>query len=394
MQEKLPISLVTIVRNAGGRLRKLIEAHRDLVSEVIVVDQGSTDGTYEEAVELADKVFRKKRKGVSDPDRLWAHSLGSYTYVLYLDDDESLSIKAREALTAFVKADFDCIWFNRLNLVDGVDIFPILKEDPQLRLFKRGSVRYAEKDHVYPEVANGVKVAHSPYEIIHERTLVGMKASNLGREGLYSKKHIEMQHHFIQEVEALVLENQGFTENWYSSSQLNSLRGACGKVTKLEGAVIEIGCWEGKSTCTIANMLKDDVVQAVDTWQGNLTEGESHPSVVAAKERDVFGQFNRNVERLTKGNVNPLISDCFDYIQALDVPVKFAHIDAAHDYASVKKTIASLKKHLVVGGVLCGDAFISANAKRSDLGGGVERAVVEECPGFVSQENFWYWINK
>lgn len=202
--DKLPISLVVITYNDADRLEKLLTKHKPLVAEVIVVDQGSTDHTRKVCDALADKTFYRRRKGVSDPDRQWAHSLGSQPYVLYLDTDESLSEEAEKLLPEVVKADFDCVWFNRQNFVDGVDIYPILKDDPQLRLFKRGSVRYPEKDHHYPEVATNVKMLHSEANILHNRDMEGMKKAHRSRESLYSPKHVEMQNRFLSEVEKLL----------------------------------------------------------------------------------------------------------------------------------------------------------------------------------------------
>jgi cephalosporin hydroxylase len=203
-----------------------------------------------------------------------------------------------------------------------------------------------------------------------------------------------MQNRFIEKVEGIVTENKGFTENWYSNDQLVELAETCKAVRDLSGDVIEIGCWEGKSTCIIANALLGDTVIAVDTWKGNLSEGDNHPSVIAAQQRDVLSRFTENVAKFTKGNVQPVVSDCFEFLKQHKQKVKFAHLDAGHDYASVKNAIEMLKPLLVRGAVLCGDDFMSANATRADLGGGVEKAVTEACPGFVSKSNFWYWINK
>ena len=41
--------------------------------------------------------------------------------------------------------------------------------------------------------------------------------------------------------------------------------------------------------------------------------------------------------------------------------------------------------------ILCGDDYFSANINRKDLGGGVERAVIEMCPFHVRRGNFWYY---
>ena len=49
---------------------------------------------------------------------------------------------------------------------------------------------------------------------------------------------------------------------------------------------------------------------------------------------------------------------------------------------------------LVPLGVLCGDDFLSAHARRADLDGGVERAVRKLLPKFKAVQNFWHWQQK
>jgi glycosyltransferase involved in cell wall biosynthesis len=389
----LPISLVAIVRNAGGRVKALIEKHRDVVSEVIIVDQMSTDGTYEEALQYADKVFRKRNKGTADPDRNWAFSLASQPYVLYLDDDEYLTDEAKQVLPHVLATDGDVFWLKRQNFVDGVSIEEIMGDDIQCRLFKCGAVRFPDEIHRYPEQAVNTKVFYLDVAIRHDRTFAQLVKSNKAREVIASKEDIEKQNSFISKVEALLKEKDGFSENWYSSSQLESLKDAVRRTLDLEGDTVEIGCWEGKSSCAIANEIAPKRLLAVDTWQGNLAEGEDHLSVVLAKKRDVFKAFQENVQKRTKGNVTTFKQDCFEFLKNFEGKVRFCHIDAAHDYDSVKRTIEALKPKLVKGAVLCGDDFMSANADRVDLNGGVERAVRECCPGFSSKENFWMWIN-
>ena len=141
-----------------------------------------------------------------------------------------------------------------------------------------------------------------------------------------------------------------FNENWYSDEQASLLASLGRSVRSLDGAVIEIGCWEGKSTCALANAVYPDVVIAVDSWKGNIDENLNHPSVHIAKSRDVLSVFKSNVARLTKGNVDIVVADCHNFLAAHKEPVKFCHIDACHDYLSVARTIRVLLPSVVPGG--------------------------------------------
>jgi Methyltransferase domain len=97
------------------------------------------------------------------------------------------------------------------------------------------------------------------------------------------------------------------------------------------------------------------------------------------------------MKTLTLGNVQSHVMRSQDFFASFDQPIKFCHIDASHDYPSVKAEIEAALRLLLSGGILCGDDFQSASAQRADLQGGVERAVRELLGGFQSIGNFWFW---
>lgn len=189
-----------------------------------------------------------------------------------------------------------------------------------------------------------------------------------------------------------------FNEIWYSDSQCDNIAELIKQTADIKGLNIEIGCWEGKSTIALANACFPEFLYCNDTWEGNIEEakvtGLSHPSVEIISKRDVFGTFNNNMKNETKGNYIIIKKDCHDWLISIKEEIKFVHIDASHDYFSVKKTILEILPNLVYGGILCGDDFLSAGMNRLDLYGGVERAVRELLPGFKSIDNLWYWKNE
>jgi glycosyltransferase involved in cell wall biosynthesis len=195
-----PITLVVICRNAAGRLKKLIESHRDVVSEVIVCDQFSTDGTYEEAEQYADFVVQRRCKGTADPDRNWAFDLASQDYVLYLDDDECLTEEAKKVLPEILATRADAFWFKRDNYVDGVDITEIMGDDRQCRLFRKGSVRFPSRIHTYPEAAIGLNTFYLDVAIRHDRGFDQMVKANRLREVVANDEDVKTQNDFIKKV--------------------------------------------------------------------------------------------------------------------------------------------------------------------------------------------------
>jgi predicted O-methyltransferase YrrM len=182
-----------------------------------------------------------------------------------------------------------------------------------------------------------------------------------------------------------------FHEDWYPDVQLERLVSAFARVRYVAGAVMEIGCWEGKSTIALANACYPDILDAVDTWAGSADEDPQHPTVLIAAQRDVYAQFLKNVKALTRGNIRPVRNDCHNVLSTWSQPLKFVHVDASQDYRSVWRTLLACVPLLVPGGVLCGDDFETADLTRTDLDGGVERAVREVLPAFERQHNFWLW---
>jgi Methyltransferase domain len=186
-----------------------------------------------------------------------------------------------------------------------------------------------------------------------------------------------------------------FHEDWYGDEQVSVVCNLLKEVKDINGSIIEIGCWEGKSTYNLANACHPENLICNDTWLGNVEEskitGNLHPTEIIVKERDVYGIFMKNMETLTKGNFSVVKEDCSVWLETYTSPVKFCHIDASHEYESVHKTISQLLPKMVLGGILCGDDFMTSNKNRDDLHGGVERAVEELLPNFKNINNLWFW---
>lgn len=189
-----------------------------------------------------------------------------------------------------------------------------------------------------------------------------------------------------------------FTETWYSDKQCETVANLARQAPS-DGEIIEIGCWEGKSTTAIANAVFPRNVFAIDHWLGNLEEDPNHPSVIAAQQRDVYKTFLANCKQLTKGNIIPIRRAWQDAWPILfsNKQVAFIHIDAAHDYCSVLRTLEQVSPQMCANGIMCGDDFLTASANRLDLNGGVERAVREYFGAIgiqVHNDNNLWWIIK
>ena len=188
-----------------------------------------------------------------------------------------------------------------------------------------------------------------------------------------------------------------FHENWYSENQLKDLVNLVKQVKELNGSIIEIGCWEGKSAIRLANSCFPENLICNDTWLGNVQEsvvtGITHVTEQILKERDVYTIFINNMNANTQKNYIVVKEDCIEWLKTFKGSIKFIHIDASHEYESVFETIKLVLPKMVHGGIICGDDYLSANLSRHDLHGGVERAVRESLPNHKNIGNLWYSIH-
>ena len=180
------ISFVIFVRNDKNRLRALIETVRPHLGprgEVLVVDQSSDDGTYEVACEYADRVFKRTRKGYPDPDRNWGYAQASNDWVFTCDSDELPDETLLKLLPRLADKSHGAhiFWLTRKNLVDGVDIFPILKEDWQPRLFIRSALHYGDRMHTHPQVDGPLQMWVDIGHIVHDRTMAQIEGASKNR---------------------------------------------------------------------------------------------------------------------------------------------------------------------------------------------------------------------
>ena len=171
-----------------------------------------------------------------------------------------------------------------------------------------------------------------------------------------------------------------FTEEWFDPTSQDRLAELGRMVDKIDGLVIEIGSWEGRSTCVLANAIRPRQMIAIDTWAGSPSE-ISHE---LAAERDVHATFTANVIALTGGNVREWRTNWRDALPEIDEPIALCFIDAEHTYREVHDNIVAVLPKLAPGGVICGD----------DAGHPpVKRAVLDLLPvdDVLVKGNVWSW---
>lgn len=129
----------------------------------------------------------------------------------------------------------------------------------------------------------------------------------------------------------------------------------------IEGDIIELGSWQGRSTIALAQACADSengVVHAVDTFAGNPGH-ESNYTVGADDLSDLESNFRRNVTDAglsDRVRVYPMrSSQAASEIDAASV--RMLYIDAEHAYEPVKEELELYADKLAPGGLLTFDDY-------------------------------------
>lgn len=87
--EQLPVSLCLFVKDEEKDIRDCLESVLPLVSEIVVVDTGSRDGTIQICRKYTDRVYQIGFSDFGSIRTVTAH-LAQYPWVLMLDADETI----------------------------------------------------------------------------------------------------------------------------------------------------------------------------------------------------------------------------------------------------------------------------------------------------------------
>ena len=146
--DKLPISVFIITLNESDRIERTIAAVTDWVTEVVVVDSGSTDDTVSKARALGAKVFHHAWIGFGGQKRL-AEDHCTQDWLLNLDSDEIVTRQLRdEILSLFDRGDPEPSGYKiKINNVYPGDQTPrpLAADYNVVRLYHKSAGRY--RDH-------------------------------------------------------------------------------------------------------------------------------------------------------------------------------------------------------------------------------------------------------
>lgn len=173
MSAIVPVSLLVFTRNSAETLPRLLET-TGWVAERVIVDMQSTDGTSELSKAAGCRVVSIEPTFSVDAIRNDHLDEVASEWTLVLDSDEYLSADAPEELTRLIEEhgrEFDAFALPRYNsiaghIMEGSGFYP----DNQIRLFRKGAVKWQAGHHHAPDVASGrLKMLTPPCVHIHHR---------------------------------------------------------------------------------------------------------------------------------------------------------------------------------------------------------------------------------
>ena len=132
-----------------------------------------------------------------------------------------------------------------------------------------------------------------------------------------------------------------------------------------ESTVVEVGCFMGRSTCYIGELIKKSnknvKFYAIDTFEGSQTE-QCHidiSSQLSANNSSFFQEYKKHldyckVDQYVQTIRDTSLNSCnkFD-----DGSIDIVYIDASHQYSDVLDDIAAWYPKLKQNGIICGDDY-------------------------------------
>ena len=140
------ISLVMITKNEEKNLAKSLDSVKDLVSEIVILDSGSTDSTIKIAEKYGAKIYSRKFDDFCTQKNC-AMSLAQNEWILHLDADEVLSSELKEEIKQKIvhndATEYDGFYMTRVNFFLGRKMkHSGISSEARLRLAKKSLSEY------------------------------------------------------------------------------------------------------------------------------------------------------------------------------------------------------------------------------------------------------------
>jgi hypothetical protein len=187
------------------------------------------------------------------------------------------------------------------------------------------------------------------------------------RIAVYSSRHYDALRSVFSES---LLHRFGVRRYWHDVDGWFTWRSAQEEAVRsfADGSrFVEVGTYLGRSLCSLGEVVERsgkhiDVI-GIDTCRGSGPEGsrgkDYHANAVTEGSGTFAGALHKNVLDCGFGEtITLIISDSISAARLFgDASLEWVHLDARHDYASVKADIAAWLPKVKAGGWLSGDDY-------------------------------------
>jgi len=139
------LSIVIICKNPEGVIGKTLQSFAGTTNDIVVYDNGSTDGTEEIVKKYGANLFNGTWEGFGKTKNK-ANSLAKYDWVLSLDADEAIDDELKESLQNLPYGNEKTVYEIRFKNFVGDKYLKYGEwgRDKHIRLFNRSDIRWNE----------------------------------------------------------------------------------------------------------------------------------------------------------------------------------------------------------------------------------------------------------
>lgn len=297
---------------------------------------------------------------------------------LPLEDNTVDEIVAIHLLEHFKKQEVQDILkdWNRMLKLNG----RLILEFPDVKgLFKRFETAENDERQFLLDCVFGANTPEFPHLYGWYGDIIWLALNQAGFS-LIEQKPPQVEHWGIN----MRIECVKLPDGYFGTSDIQSYHNLINKVPD-GGIIAELGCWKGKSLCSVAELIKKKNIKvvAVDTFKGSVNE-EEHQLIV--QREDIKSIFTDNMRLV---GLNPQICEMTTHEASQlfeDNYFDLVFVDADHSYEACRKDLQDWWPKVKRGGVLSGHDCQWKN---------VADALTDEFGHLVLTDwnNVW-WINK
>lgn len=214
----MDISVCMIVKNEAAVLRRTLQSLFNHVSEIIVVDTGSTDGTKDIAYQFTEKVYDFFWCDDFSAARNFSLEKANNDWVLIVDADEVVTSFNKNQVESYIVSNGDCVGrIKRINFM--VDTTGEKRYTERVnRLFNRNYFKYEGIIHEQLVSKSGLSYPTIPVEIIVEH--IGYTQEILKRTDKITRNIVLLERALNQSPEDTYLLYQ-LGKSYYMSKDFN-----------------------------------------------------------------------------------------------------------------------------------------------------------------------------